>query len=292
MLGTVIWRLARPIISAVVICSMISAATSGTGAASFGLQLQSSTGPSGPVERARFISPDPWDPTVPGVGTNRYAYAHNDPINKSDPSGHIVPLLLGLAALGALLGSTTQANAPGPDDPIQTTTNGEMLGNMALGASVGMSLGRMAVLPLREASKVADDPSVSSLDPHDIRFSQRSVSYTKADPDSMNYGEMVESMKKDGWVGDPVDAVRMDDGKVTTIDNTRVTAAREAGIRVRARVHNFDEALPSDQVGRFKGNPDTWGEAVKSRIGGQGGRWSNENPNGSYAPPEVKGTPQ
>ncbi|MGQ3236446.1 RHS repeat-associated core domain-containing protein [Shinella sp.] len=37
----------------------------------------------------RFISPDDWDPTIEGVGTNRYAYADNDPINKSDPNGHI-----------------------------------------------------------------------------------------------------------------------------------------------------------------------------------------------------------
>ncbi|MBA8882035.1 RHS repeat-associated core domain-containing protein [Phyllobacterium myrsinacearum] len=38
---------------------------------------------------ARFISPDDWDPTLEGVGTNRYAYASNDPVNKSDPNGHI-----------------------------------------------------------------------------------------------------------------------------------------------------------------------------------------------------------
>jgi hypothetical protein len=37
---------------------------------------------------ARFISPDTWDPTMPGVGTNRYAYAQNDPVNKADPNGH------------------------------------------------------------------------------------------------------------------------------------------------------------------------------------------------------------
>lgn len=37
----------------------------------------------------RFISPDDWDPTIPGVGTNRYAYAGNDPINKADPNGHV-----------------------------------------------------------------------------------------------------------------------------------------------------------------------------------------------------------
>ncbi|WP_440411887.1 toxin TcdB middle/N-terminal domain-containing protein [Neorhizobium petrolearium] len=37
---------------------------------------------------ARFASPDDWDPTKEGVGTNRYAYAQNDPVNKSDPNGH------------------------------------------------------------------------------------------------------------------------------------------------------------------------------------------------------------
>ena len=36
----------------------------------------------------RFISPDTMDPTMPGVGTNRYAYSQNDPVNKSDPNGH------------------------------------------------------------------------------------------------------------------------------------------------------------------------------------------------------------
>jgi hypothetical protein len=38
--------------------------------------------------KGRFISPDSLDPTQVGVGTNRYAYAGNDPINNSDPSGH------------------------------------------------------------------------------------------------------------------------------------------------------------------------------------------------------------
>ncbi len=37
---------------------------------------------------ARFVTPDDWDPLLLGVGTNRYAYAGNDPVNKSDPNGH------------------------------------------------------------------------------------------------------------------------------------------------------------------------------------------------------------
>jgi len=36
----------------------------------------------------RFLTPDTFDPTEPGVGTNRYAYCSDDPVNCSDPSGH------------------------------------------------------------------------------------------------------------------------------------------------------------------------------------------------------------
>lgn len=43
----------------------------------------------GSVANARFIQPDTWDPTIEGVGTNRYAYAGNDPVNRSDPNGHV-----------------------------------------------------------------------------------------------------------------------------------------------------------------------------------------------------------
>jgi hypothetical protein len=41
-------------------------------------------------EPIRFLSPDTADPTLPGVGTNRYAYGLNDSINNSDPNGHAI----------------------------------------------------------------------------------------------------------------------------------------------------------------------------------------------------------
>ncbi|MDO6965233.1 alpha/beta fold hydrolase [Rhizobium alvei] len=42
----------------------------------------------GTSANARFISPDDWEPTKEGVGTNRYAYSENDPVNNSDANGH------------------------------------------------------------------------------------------------------------------------------------------------------------------------------------------------------------
>ncbi|MDI6835749.1 MAG: RHS repeat-associated core domain-containing protein, partial [Rhizobiaceae bacterium] len=53
----------------------------------------------------RFISPDDWDPTLPGVGTNRYAYAGNDPVNGSDPNGHAVDSYNELGSHGVTTGA-------------------------------------------------------------------------------------------------------------------------------------------------------------------------------------------
>jgi Restriction endonuclease fold toxin 7 len=41
-----------------------------------------------PAVQARFLTPDTYDPWEEGVGTNRYSYSGDDPINNSDPNGH------------------------------------------------------------------------------------------------------------------------------------------------------------------------------------------------------------
>jgi hypothetical protein len=47
-----------------------------------------------------------------GVGTNRYAYAGNDPVNKSDPNGHVAFVIAAIPALCA--GGGCEAVALGP----------------------------------------------------------------------------------------------------------------------------------------------------------------------------------
>ncbi|UMY52121.1 hypothetical protein [Pseudomonas azotoformans] len=87
----------------------------------------------------------------------------------------------------------------------------------------------------------------------DIRFSQNTVTFNKTDKDggAFTYSDLVKSMKSNGWKGDPVDVVRMPDGKLSSIDNTRIAAAREAGIDVKATVRGFDDLLSASEIKRF-----------------------------------------
>lgn len=139
----------------------------------------------------------------------------------------------------------------------------------------------------KKADKVADDvvedaakaikSGTATINPNDIRFSQSSVN---------GASEIIDSMKAKGWDGDPIDVVRMPDGNLTTIDNTRVLAARYAEIDVQANVHAFDEVLPQDldlieRLTTPKGVPQTWGDAVLLRIGKQNSGYRNTYPLGS-----------
>ena len=122
----------------------------------------------------------------------------------------------------------------------------------------------------------APSNKISQINPYDIRFSQSSV----------NGADSIQaSMKSNGWKGDAIDVVNMPDGKLTTIDNTRVIAARDAGITATARVHQYTDPLPEEFIDRFTtrtGTPSTWGEAVQLRVGKQKSSFRTGNPYGSY----------
>lgn len=136
---------------------------------------------------------------------------------------------------------------------------------------------RKACPPQGKISESVDESGTATINPNDIRFSQSSVN---------GASEIIDSMKAKGWDGDPIDVVRMPDGNLTTIDNTRVLAARYAEIDVQANVHAFDEVLPQDldlieRLTTPKGVPQTWGDAVLLRIGKQNSGYRNTYPLGS-----------
>lgn len=129
-----------------------------------------------------------------------------------------------------------------------------------------------------------------TIDPTRTSFSQATISYQKRGA-NYNYDSIVAAMKeKKSWVGDRIDVVNMPDGAPTSMDNTRIMAAREAGVKVEANIHNFNDRLSLEEKIRFKHDgvePQTWGEAIQLRISRQETQkgvpegWSQRFPNGS-----------
>lgn len=141
---------------------------------------------------------------------------------------------------------------------------------------------------------------LQNLDPTKTSFTQSWVSYQKPGA-SYNFDTLVESMRTNGWAGKPVDVVRMLDGTLTSIDNTRILAARRAGIEIQANVRAFDELILDanrmDSLSVRGVTPSTWGDAAVLRINSplqnnvlrNGGvvNWSQRFPNGSIYDPNI-----
>ncbi len=134
--------------------------------------------PFGQAANARFISPDDWDPTQEGVGTNRYAYAANDPVNKADPNGHqfnntfwgdVLGSLYGQNPIArqstAVLGERARGDAKSAIDAYTSATgvpniiNGVRHGNFKQAAGGALTLATMAV-PEAKAAGLAGKTAV------------------------------------------------------------------------------------------------------------------------------------
>lgn len=148
----------------------------------------------------------------------------------------------------------------------------------------------------QNATSPSGSSGISVLKADEVRASQETASYRKRDRNTneeYTYDDIVNGMREKGWQGEPLDVVKMPDGKLTSVDNTRVAAAREAGIDVHARIHEFTDPLPDNMLKppRF-GSAKTWGETATGRINKQSKKFSSQNPHGSDAPPQITGRPK
>ena len=77
----------------------------------------------------------------------------------------------------------------------------------------------------------------------------------------------------------------MRDGSLVTMDNTRVLAASQVGIKAKAIIRNYNDPLPKNMIKRLTtrkdGAPSTWGEATQFRINKQNRAYRDTYPNGS-----------
>jgi RHS repeat-associated protein len=117
----------------------------------------------------------------------------------------------------------------------------------------------------------------------EIRFSQSTVNGLE---------EIESSMKANGWRGEPIDIVKMEDDIYTTVDNTRILAAQNSNTKVQAIVHNFNDPISPEQGVRFADKkgliPNTWGQAILNRISNQSASFRSQGTNGSFAQPRAK----
>ncbi len=114
--------------------------------------------------------------------------------------------------------------------------------------------------------------NVATLDAAAKRFSQSNV--------RSSLPEITASVKANGWQGAPIDVVRMAEGTLTAVDNTRLAAAALSNTPFQATIRGFGEAFPPARAGgNLQGG--TWGEALMNRIGGQKPGWQRLYPNGS-----------
>lgn len=76
-----------------------------------------------------------------------------------------------------------------------------------------------------------------------VRHSQTTVnSPTRLFNISLSLDELVAIYKHSNYLGDPIAVVKMPDGKLTSLDNRRLWAARRAGLEaIPATVHDPDE---------------------------------------------------
>jgi YD repeat-containing protein len=172
---------------------------------------------------------------------------------------------------------------------------GLVAGGRALQSAFDEAIGRSLFNELRTTGFAGG--GASTLDPNLLRFSQASVSYLKNREGQLPYSiEMIrQSMLSDGFVGSPLNVVRMSDGALTSLDNTRLLIARETGTPVQAHVFGADDLLPDDvvsagiyskRIGNTLYTPTTYGEAVQVRIMSQN-RAFRSDPLGSYNRPRI-----
>ena len=132
------------------------------------------------------------------------------------------------------------------------------------------------------ATVTIGDAAEQTLSAEAINFSQNSVN---------NVAAIADDMAVNGWVGEAIDVVQVQNGTLIAIDNTRLLAARLTHTPARVVVRQVGDKISplrakylTRKSGPSKGVlPRTWGEALNNRLLNQNQVWQKKYPSGNPA---------
>jgi hypothetical protein len=205
---------------------------------------------------------------------------------------------------------------------------GEQAAGLVLGVGVGQGL-RLGATAFNAVGGVASDLVTSSLAPYasirlgatgladsvggvgpvwmsslDIRQSQKSISFQKFDKDGNPTHNLYDISR--GFAENPsdprliIDVVRMRDGGLTSVDNSRPAVLNaQGGGQIQVRLRSIDEPLIQADIDRVTAKrsggeirtPSTWGESIDYRIWSQGNQFMTRYPNGMGLVPKITNAP-
>ena len=141
------------------------------------------------------------------------------------------------------------------DQPSKDRAKGLLIAQLAVtGGIMALSIkgelpalgkGRRLELYLPKDAKVPIATLAGEEIPTGLKFSQKDVGATTGDG-KMTLEELTESMRTGGWKGDPINVVELPDGSVMSLDNRRLLAAQNAGLKkIPVLYHAPNEPLPA-----------------------------------------------
>jgi hypothetical protein len=246
--------------------------------------------------QAGFLQPDTWDPMLPGVDINRYAYAGDDPVNGSDPGGHAWPEVFmspdardELNATNAEIhdnladqfeerGQTEIANehralADGFREKVGSSTAGTAFreGADILGSATAVPIGRGAGLATDLAIQAVRDANIASaVDRSGVKIINQSLAGKVHPVTGISYDKL----------GFPVfDGVKVNIGKFRSRLLDAIEANKAKGLRRTPdgytwHHHQDGRTMQLVKSAEHSGTPHTGGHAI-SQSGGysSGGLW-------------------
>ncbi|WP_261558048.1 ParB/Srx family N-terminal domain-containing protein [Frankia tisae] len=148
--------------------------------------------------------------------------------------------------------SGIEVPSPGPAVPGSPGTVPSTSGGRVLSASGAPRLSAVgtSTTDVVEGARLpasASTPASGAVVPAKLRFSQENIGSKTRDGTPVR--SLADSMRSDGWQGNPIDAVQYPDGSLTSIDNRRLWAAHQAGLPdVPIRQHLPSEPFPAKRA--------------------------------------------